>query len=212
MISSELVVVICLNLKMFSEFVRIRSKTFPWRVDGKIFICWKEKSSRESQNIVSSYDLGSPIPSFFHLIWGKLKSSSKHILEIFFAADDKTACRFVLNDELFAFGGLYIQIKVMLQFWFSVTLTARILSVTGVSQVDDDSEFLTAIRTPPPILSPVLSILGIVYPCGISSLFETLDVSHVSVIAKTSQSALYKVLEISNFVHRLLYCFDTPGI
>ena len=97
----------------------------------------------------------------------------------------------MLNNELFAFGGLYVQIKVMLQFWFSVTLTARISSVTGVSQVDNDSEFLTAIRTPIPILSPGLSILCIVYPCGISSLFETLDVSHVSVMAKTSQSALY---------------------
>ena len=77
---------------------------------------------------------------FVHLVWGKLKSPSKHILELFFVADDKTACRFVLNRELFAFGGLYIQKQVMLQFSLGVTLTARISSVTGVSQVDDDSE------------------------------------------------------------------------
>ena len=109
----------------------------------------------------------------------------------------------MLNRELFAFGGLYIQIKVMLQFWFSVTLTARISSVTGVSQVDDDSEFLTAIRPPPPILSPGMSILCIVYPCDISSLVMAKNITICTI---------YKVLEISNFVHRLLYCFNTPGI
>ena len=75
----------------------------------------------------------------------------------------------------------------MLQFWFSVMLTARISPVTSVSQVDDNNEFLTAIRTRPPILALDLSILCIVCPCGISSLFETLDVSYVSVVAKTSQ-------------------------
>ena len=41
------------------------------------------------------------MPSFFHLLWGKLKSPSRHFLELFFVADDKTACIFLLNKDLF---------------------------------------------------------------------------------------------------------------